>query len=52
MKIAGSIATITVASVSMDDESRLLADASVAESFANVTLSFESFWFIGLKSCD
>lgn len=44
--------TVTAAKVFMDDESRLLADASVRESFANVMLSFESFWLIRLKSYD
>jgi hypothetical protein len=42
-KVAGRNATVTAARVFIEDESRLLADASVLESFAIAMLSFASF---------
>lgn len=49
MKDPGRNTTVTAAKVFMEDESRLLADASVLESLARVTLRFASFWAIRLK---
>lgn len=48
--VAGRNATVTAASVFIDDESRLLAVARVLESLAKVILSFASFCAIKLKS--
>jgi hypothetical protein len=48
--VAGKNATVTAARVFIDEESRLLADASVLESFPSAMLSFESFWAMRLRS--
>jgi phage tail sheath protein FI len=48
--VAGKNATVTAASVFMEDESRLLAEAKVLESLARVMFSLASSWAIKLKS--
>ena len=49
-KVVGKKATVTAARVFIDEESRLLADARVRESFASAILSFESCWAMRWKS--